>query len=189
MMRPLEPHELFERCDVAGEAQVLALLPSPSSRCSPAKLDFERVVRGRLESICGQLPTIAFVEFNRVWREPGVEGEPRLERSGKEPSTVAVVKLPRSPHPESDLTLGTATAHCEVETRIAAHLNWDPQAGCYRTTWRPRSRQPRSEPIVLGTPDVRYEAGTRVATHLNWDPEAGCYRTTWWNAVSVLGKA
>jgi hypothetical protein len=62
MRRPLEPNELLERCDLAGEARVLTIQTNRSGVGAIARLEFTSIVKGRVENFRNELQGIARVE-------------------------------------------------------------------------------------------------------------------------------
>jgi hypothetical protein len=61
VMRPLEPAELLERCDLAGEALVLTVAPDPSGSGMLARLYFRKVLKGPVRSRPDDGPSVATV--------------------------------------------------------------------------------------------------------------------------------
>lgn len=136
-MRPLEPFELLERCDLAGEARVLALTPNPMGWGTVAKLEFTRIVKGCVTRLRNEWPDVALVETNREWRSPSDSNERHIQRFRKKPLNFTVVKLrSKLSKPPSKCILGSSSNdYYEAGTLVFTHLNWDPSKGIYRTAW------------------------------------------------------
>jgi hypothetical protein len=106
VMRPLEPDELLERCDLAGEAYVLTVRPDASGAGVVARLDFRKVAKGPVRALPGEHPNIA-----------------------------SVAMRPRQPRPSEAPILGDWSDAYEPGTLVFNYLSWDPATGVYRTTW------------------------------------------------------
>ena len=106
VMRPLEPDELLERCDLAGEAVVLTVRPGASGAGMVARLDFRKVVKGPVRALPDEGPTIATVAMR-----------------------------PTRPDSEEAQMLGGWSDSYESGTLVFTHLSWDAEARVYRTTW------------------------------------------------------
>lgn len=133
MMRPLEPSELFVRCDLAGEARVLTVGPNPVGPGMFARLEFTRIVKGRIKSFRTELPGIAIVESGQ--RRP-VAKERRLTRYRHETLNIQVVRLRRTLRGPSPPILGSGGPFCcEVGTFVFAHLTWAADKGVYVSSW------------------------------------------------------
>lgn len=111
MMRPLEPDELLSRCDLAGEAKVLTVGPNPVGPGIFARLEFTRIVKGRIETFQTELSGIAIVE------------------SGRRQSLVNERK--RSP----PIIGGGGPVCYDAGTFVFTHLNWVPEKGVYVSSW------------------------------------------------------
>ncbi len=106
VMRPLEPRELLERCDLAGEAQVLDIKSATIGHGMIARLRFTQIVKGS------------------------------VQRSQKGKRNVAVVALrDRAETSSGEVVLGAWSDSYEPGMTVFTHLDWDAAASTYHTTW------------------------------------------------------
>ncbi len=106
VMRPLDPQELLEQCELAGEADVLEVAADPDGHGTLAKLRFRKIVKGR------------------------------VQRYRNEPADLAIVKMRGSTHgPSGEPILGAWSDRYQAGTTVFTHLNWSKDGGGYETSW------------------------------------------------------
>ncbi len=109
MMRPLEPDELLEICDLAGEARVCAIETLPGNPARHARLRFTRIVKGQ------------------IFQRPG----------GKADDTVWVRLRDQKTMGDGGAILGDWNDRYPVGERVFTYLCWAEREDgwAYRTTW------------------------------------------------------
>lgn len=146
MMRPLEPSELLARCDLAGEAKVLTVGRNPLGRGIVARLEFIRIVKGRVEDFRTELPGIAIVESDQ---RRSFAHEPRPKRFQHETLNIPVVRLRRTMRRPPPPIIGDGGPVCyEAGSFVFTHLNWAADKGVYVSSWW-------NAVSILGDPESR----------------------------------
>lgn len=113
MLKPLEPDELLKLCSLAGEADVLTVGAHPVASWGIfARLEFRRIVRGRVRRVSGERLRHAIV----MLREPALDPQGRMllgewtDMNAYRPGT-------------------------SVFTYLTWECDWEKRLGVYRTTW------------------------------------------------------
>ncbi len=104
-MRPLNPAELLEQCDLAGEVEVLELGRDATGR-AVARLQFTKIAKGRVRRAKGEWRKVALV---------------RLRGSSRDENGTPI--------------LGSWSDYYQPGTAVFTHLIWDADLGAYETSW------------------------------------------------------